>query len=85
MKDITWQIINEIRELIPSNRIIDFNKLIEKMKQGEEDAQLCECVGCPNKSIYEGWWKVKDSTGVPTGLVQKKKVCENHKYLLEGN
>jgi hypothetical protein len=83
MKDSTWQIINEIKQLIPSNKIVDFNKLIEKVKEIESDVYLCECLGCPNEATYEGWWAVVDFTGAAlTGLMQKRRVCEEHKYLL---
>lgn len=45
----------------------------------------CEVQGCQNIGIWEGWYRCKDPLiGTPTGLLQRRQVCDEHKYLLEG-
>ena len=45
---------------------------------------LCEVGGCEMPAYYEGWWRVKDFSGTPTGLMQVRRVCEDHKDCLIG-
>lgn len=45
---------------------------------------MCEVDGCYNDAEYEGYWRVKDFAGIPTGLIQLRKVCPLHKSLLIG-
>ena len=47
-------------------------------------AAECEVGGCGNTATYEGWYRVRDFTRNPTGLVQKRQVCSVHKYCLIG-
>jgi hypothetical protein len=52
----------------------------------EEDLVLCEVAGCANLAEWEGWYEVRDPMlGTPTGLVQKRSVCSDHKYMLRGS
>lgn len=45
----------------------------------------CEVPGCHEPWEWEGWHKVKDPfLGTSTGLMQKRKVCDHHEYLLDG-
>ena len=45
----------------------------------------CHVQGCPNRAIWEGQYKCKDPLfGTSTGLNQLRRVCDEHKYLLEG-
>ena len=45
---------------------------------------FCEVDGCHNVAEWRGWHKVKDFTGNPTGLIQRRLVCDEHKHLLNG-
>ena len=38
----------------------------------------CEVTDCTSPAKYEGWIRVKDGFGIPTGLMQKRRVCEEH-------
>ena len=45
----------------------------------------CEVQGCNGPAEYEGWWRALDPfLGTPTGLIQRRTVCEKHKSLLIG-
>lgn len=44
----------------------------------------CEVPGCKEEAEWEGWYRVVDFTGNPTGLIQKRMVCELHKFYLIG-
>jgi len=49
-----------------------------------EDTGQCEVAGCDEPAEYEGWYKVTDPMGVPTGLIQLRRVCGDHKGALRG-
>ena len=38
----------------------------------------CEMKGCHDWAVYEAWFRVRDFSGTPTGLIQKFQVCEEH-------
>lgn len=50
-----------------------------------EELPRCEVMDCTNLAMYEGWYRVKDFAGLPTGVIQKRMVCETHKSLLIGD
>ena len=37
----------------------------------------CEHIDCDNEAVYEAWFRVRDGFGIPTGLIQKRVVCES--------
>ncbi len=41
----------------------------------------CEVPGCRKPAEYEGWVRVRDFTGTPTGVIQRRCVCEEHTNL----
>jgi hypothetical protein len=45
----------------------------------------CEVSGCSEEAEYQGYWRVKDSFNIPTGLIQLRNVCNGHKSLLIGS
>jgi hypothetical protein len=45
---------------------------------------MCEVECCSSPADYEGWWRVIDGFGIKTGLMQRRKVCQHHRYLLIG-
>ena len=46
----------------------------------------CEVSGCHEQWEWEGWYRVVDPfLHTPTGLMQKRKVCDEHGYLLDGS
>ena len=45
----------------------------------------CEVSGCHEPSEWEGWWRAIGPFGLPTGLIQRRRVCEAHKILLIGH
>lgn len=49
-----------------------------------EDLRFCEIEGCSQMARWEGWYSVKDFSRNPTGLIQKRCVCNDHKTLLRG-
>lgn len=42
----------------------------------------CEIQGCTQYAAYEGWYKVLDFSGNPTGLIQRRCVCDAHVNML---
>ena len=45
--------------------------------------QRCEVQGCKAAAEWEGWWRARDPlTGEPTGLIQRRAVCDEHRWLL---
>jgi predicted amidophosphoribosyltransferase len=46
--------------------------------------EYCEVQGCENEAEWEGWYRAVDFTGNTTGLIQIRKVCQEHKSLLIG-
>ena len=48
--------------------------------------EKCEVSGCTNQVWGEGWVEVRDQfTGEPTGLIQRRRLCEAHKHLFKGS
>lgn len=43
----------------------------------------CEVDGCLEPAAWEGWCRVRDGFGLPTGLLQLCTVCAKHKYVLD--
>jgi len=50
----------------------------------ERDEDECEVAGCHLPAEYEGWYKLRDFAGIPTGLIQRRRVCSVHTSLLMG-
>lgn len=50
----------------------------------DEDFIKCDFLGCQDEAKYEGWYRVVDFAGQPTGLI-KKRVCRSCVKLLIGN
>ena len=44
--------------------------------------ELCEVEGCAAPAEWEGWWRVRDGFGIPGGLLQRRRVCGEHRSLL---
>jgi len=44
----------------------------------------CEAEGCDAPAEWEGWWRAAGPFGIPTGMVQRRRVCGAHKRLLIG-
>ncbi len=51
---------------------------------GQTIEYKCEAEGC-NTAEWEGWWRVADGFGIKTGIMQRRKVCQHHRYLKEIN
>ena len=51
----------------------------------QENIITCEFRGCQNEAEYEGWYRVLDFAGQPTGLIQKMRVCHICVKFLIGN
>jgi hypothetical protein len=49
-----------------------------------EPEDKCHVSGCKKEAIWEGWYRVKDFSGNPTGLRQLRQVCNEHRSVLEG-
>ena len=52
-----------------------------------DDAERDEChaEGCHTEAVWEGYYRVKDPLlGTPTGLIQLRRVCDEHRCLLIG-
>lgn len=45
----------------------------------------CEFRNCTREAEYEGWYRVLDFAGQPTGLIQKMMVCKDCTKYLIGN
>lgn len=45
---------------------------------------MCEVQNCTNEADYEGWYRVLDFLGTPTGLIQRRRVCRDHMSVLIG-
>lgn len=48
-----------------------------------EDA--CDAGDCTNPAKYEGWVRVRDGFGIPTGLIQRRRLCSEHSYAFIAN
>jgi hypothetical protein len=81
MEEDISRLLDELLELVLPQKELEAKKLIKEIKYFY-DGPKCEITGCSNLAEYEGWWKVKDFAGNPTGLMQKRKVCEFHVDLL---
>ncbi|MFA5715400.1 MAG: hypothetical protein WC998_06655 [Candidatus Paceibacterota bacterium] len=56
-----------------------------KCSQCEEEVYshgMCQIEGCKNPATHEGWYEVRDFAGITTGLMQRRKVCEDHICML---
>lgn len=42
----------------------------------------CEVQDCNSEAIWEGWYKVRHAFNIPTGMIRKAVVCDNHKDYL---
>lgn len=51
----------------------------------QENIIICEFRGCQNEAEFEGWYRVLDFAGQPTGLIQKMRVCHSCVKFLIGN
>lgn len=50
----------------------------------DETYRRCEVEGCTANADYEGWYRVVDFSGNPTGLTQLREVCAEHAPMLIG-
>jgi hypothetical protein len=82
MDDFIIDKINQLFLLVKEDKKIDAKKIIQKIKSYYEFDGLCECHGCVNDAKWEGWITVVDIFNIPTGSIQKRRVCDEHKYLL---
>lgn len=44
----------------------------------------CQASGCQERAEWEGWYRVLDGFGVPTGLVRRGYACKAHTTLFIG-
>lgn len=51
----------------------------------QEDFIKCDFRGCTNEAEFEGWYRVLDFAGQPTGVTQKMRVCNSCVKFLIGN
>ena len=49
------------------------------------DEDFVSCIFCDNEAEFEGWYRVRDFAGIPTGMMQKIQVCKDHACCLIGN
>ena len=45
---------------------------------------MCSVHDCKNGAQFEGYYEVCDFAGIKTGLIQLRRVCEDHKTILIG-
>lgn len=43
-----------------------------------QQGPTCQIEGCTNPALFEGWLRVRDGFGIPTGLIQRHPVCAYH-------
>ena len=39
----------------------------------------CEISGCKEEAVYEGWLRLRDCLGIPTGHLVLVQICSTHK------
>ncbi len=70
-------------ETMPREALIselrDFLRQQDLDGDDSDDVERCEVGGCPKLAAYEAWYRVHDPFGLPTGLLQKVQICEEHK------
>lgn len=38
----------------------------------------CQVSGCEEPAMWEGWYRVTDGFNIPTGMIQRVCVCDQH-------
>ena len=60
----------------------NWEKLLKVLE--EHNGPTCEVNGCLHLAEWEGWYRCLDIAGLPSGLIQRRCVCEEHKKRLIG-
>lgn len=46
--------------------------------EAEKAEFRCEITGCTEEAIYEGWFRLRDCLGLPTGHLVLMQICSTH-------